>query len=165
MDGLTPQLLARKGEGRQLSFLCACGRRPIEMKSPACCRRCYDRRHHSLRFFGGMRERVLERDRFRCRACGARVRLLVHHRDRSNEPDLLITLCIRCHARIHRSLGVRRWLSGPLLNLWRELHRDEPLQLQLALGSVAKGDCSERALGQGRGHALALFSPAAQSGK
>ncbi len=135
------------------------------MKSPACCRRCYDRRHHSLRFFGGMRERVLERDRFRCRACGARVRLLVHHRDRSNEPDLLITLCIRCHARIHRSLGVRRWLSGPLLNLWRELHRDEPLQLQLALGSVAKGDCSERALGQGRGHALALFSPAAQSGK
>jgi hypothetical protein len=81
-----------------------------------------------------MRERVLERDRFRCRVCGARQRLLVHHRDRHNEPKVLVTLCSRCHVRIHRSLGVRHWLSGLLLKLWRELHRHEPMQLRLAFG-------------------------------
>lgn len=151
-------LLARGKEGHQLSFFCACSKAPIEMKTLACCRRCYDRRHHSLRFFGGMRERVLERDRLRCRACGGRRRLLVHHRDQSNEPDLLVTLCIRCHVRVHRSLGVRYWLSDLLLKLWRELHQHEPMQLQLALRFVAKGERSEHALGQGRGPALALFS-------
>src|SRR6266851_2598000 len=72
-------------------ILCACGTGPIEMKTLACCRRCYDRRHHSLRFFSGMREHVLERDRFRCRACGQQRRLLVHHRDPGNEPKLLVT--------------------------------------------------------------------------
>lgn len=144
-DGLAPEILARRGERRQLSFFCACGAGPIEIKTLGCCRRCYDRRHHSLRFFGGKRESVLERDRFRCRACGAGGRLLVHHRDRSNEPKLLVTLCIRCHVRIHRSLGVRHWLSGPLLKLWRELHRHEPMQLQFALRSVAKKDYPDRA--------------------
>jgi hypothetical protein len=39
-----------------------------------------------------MRERVLERDRFRCRPCGAESRLLVHHRDRSNAAKVLVTL-------------------------------------------------------------------------
>jgi hypothetical protein len=71
--------LTSRPEGHQLSFLCACGKRPIELKTLGCCRRCYDRRHHSLRFFSGMRERVLERDDFRCRACGAESPLLVHH--------------------------------------------------------------------------------------
>jgi hypothetical protein len=94
---------------------------------------------HSVRFFGGMRERVLERDRFRCRACGTERRLLVHHRTLNNEPQVLVTLCIRCHVRIHRSLGVRYWLSGLLLKLWRELHQDEPLQLLLALDPVTGG--------------------------
>ena len=143
------ELLALGVEGYQLSFLCACGEGPIEMKTLGCCRRCYDRRRHSLRFFGGIREQVVERDRFRCRACGTRRRLLVHHRDRSNEPDLLVTLCIRCHVRIHRSLGVRYWLSGLVLKLWRELHRHEPMQLQLALNAFE----------QARDAALAPFSP------
>jgi hypothetical protein len=114
---------------------------------------------HSSRFFGGMRERVLERDRFRCRACGARSRLLVHHRDRSNEPNFLVTVCIRCHIRIHRSLGVRYWLSGMLLKLWRELHQHDPMQLQLALRFVAKKDGSEHLSEQGRSVALAPFFP------
>ena len=105
-----------------------------------------------------MRERVLKRDRLRCRACGAQGRLLVHHRDRSNEPNLLVTLCIRCHVRIHCSLGVRYWLSGLLLKLWRELHQEEPMQLQLALRSVAKRERSAHAFGQARGAALAPFS-------
>jgi hypothetical protein len=35
---------------------------------------------------------------------------------------LLVTLCIRCHVRLHHSLRVRRWLPDALLGLWRELH-------------------------------------------
>jgi len=130
--------VAGQRAGEQLSFLCACGKKSIELKRLGCCRTCYDRRHHSLRFFGGMRERVLERDRLRCRACGARSRLVVHHRDGSNEPDGLVTLCIRCHTRIHRSSGLRHWLSGTSLGLWRELHRRDPMQLQLAFKNAAK---------------------------
>ena len=94
------------------------------------------------RFFGGMRERVLERDRFRCRACGTRSRLVVHHRHGSNEPNLLVTLCIRCHTRIHCGSGLRHWLSGTLLRLWRELHRHDPVQLQLELRSKANKETS-----------------------
>jgi hypothetical protein len=143
--------------GHQLSLLCACGKRGIELKSPGCCRRCYDRRYHSLRLFGGMRERVLERDRFPCRACGARQRLLVHHRDRHNEPKVLVTLCSRCHVRIHHSLGVRHWLSGLLLKLWRELHRHEPMQLRLALGPVAGAERTENTFDQGGGRHAGAF--------
>jgi hypothetical protein len=131
-------LVAVQRAGGQLSFLCACGKKSIELKTLGCCRVCYDRQYHSLRFFGGIRERVLERDRYRCRACGTRSRLVVYHRDGRNEPDLLITLCIRCHTRIHRSSGFRHWLSGTLLRLWRELHRRDPVQLQLVLKNGAR---------------------------
>ena len=121
----------------QLTLFCRCGR-SIDMKRRRCCRSCYDRWHHSVRLFGGLRERVLERDRFRCTACRTRSALLVHHRDRSNQTKSLITLCIRCHVRIHRSVGLRHWLSGRLLTLWRELHPSEPEQLQLAFKNSAK---------------------------
>ena len=111
------ELLTSPLEGRpercQLSFLCDCGKRLIELKTLGCCHRCYDRRYHSLRLFGGMRERVLERDRH-------------------NEPKVLVTLCCRCHVRIQ--LPVRHWLAGLFLKLWRELHRHEPMQLRLAWG-------------------------------
>src|SRR5947209_5262347 len=106
-----------------------------------------------------MRERVLKRDRFRCRACGARTRLLVHHRDHGNEPNLLVTLCIRCHVRIHRALGIRHWLSGLLLKLWRELHQHDPMQLQLALGFVARKDRWELLSEQRHSVAPAPFLP------
>src|SRR5712692_7006438 len=51
--------MERRGQSVQLSFLCPCGKR-IALKTLGCCRSCYDRRHHSLRFFGGLREHVLE---------------------------------------------------------------------------------------------------------
>jgi hypothetical protein len=38
-------------------------------------------------FSVGLRERVLERDRCRCRGCGKQSALLVHHRDRRNRVD------------------------------------------------------------------------------
>jgi hypothetical protein len=120
--------MGRRAQGVQLSLLCPCGKR-IALKALGCCRSCYDRRHHSLRFFGGLRERVLERDRFRCRGCGKRSALVVHHRERRNRANLLVTLCIRCHIRIHRSSGLRYWFSEMLVRLWRELHPNDPVQL------------------------------------
>jgi hypothetical protein len=73
-----------EGRGTQLGLLCACGRRPIELKGLRCCRLCYYRQYDSLRWFGGLRELILKRDRFDFRACGAARRLVVHHRDERN---------------------------------------------------------------------------------
>ncbi len=131
-----------RGPPVQLSFLCPCGKR-IALKALGCCRSCYDRRHHSLRFFGGLRERVLERDRFCCRGCGKRSALVVHHRDRRNRANLLVTLCIRCHLRIHHSSGWRYWFSAMLVRLWRELHPNAPMQLQLTLRNAEKKEKSK----------------------
>jgi hypothetical protein len=121
----------RSEAAAQLGLLCACGRRPVELKVLGCCRLCYHRRYHSLRWFGGLRELILKRDRSRCRVCGVGRRLVVHHRDECNAKPLLITLCIRCHVRLHRSRRLRYWVPEALLGLWRELHPAAPLQLQL----------------------------------
>jgi hypothetical protein len=138
-DSAEPKLrtdsMQKPRQAIQLSFLCPCGKR-IALKSLGCCRSCYDRRYHSLRFFGGLRERVLVRDRFRCRACGKRSALVVHHRDRRNRTNLLVTLCIRCHVRIHRSSGLKYWFSEILTGLWRELHPNAPIQLQLSFQNL-----------------------------
>jgi hypothetical protein len=143
---LNPSLRMDSPERRappvQLSFLCPCGKR-IELKALGCCRSCYDRRHHSLRFFGGLRERVLERDRFRCRGCGKRSALVVHHRDRHNRANLLVTLCIRCHIRIHHSSGLQYCFSETLVRLWRELHPSAPMQLQLTFRNAEKVENSK----------------------
>jgi hypothetical protein len=130
----------REEERGQLSFLCSCGGKLIELKTLGCCRTCYDRQYRSLRLFGGLRDRILKRDRFRCRCCGARSRLVVHHRDRRNEEELLLTLCIGCHMRVHHSHGMRNWLPKMLLGWWREWHEGEPVQLQLALTNVPSKD-------------------------
>jgi len=137
--------MGRREQGVQLSLLCPCGKR-IALKALGCCRPCYDRRYHSLRFFGGLRERVLERDRFRCRGCGKRSALVVHHRERRNRANLLVTLCIRCHIRIHRSSGLRYWFSEMLVRLWRELHPNDPVQLQLTFRNERKKENSKGCL-------------------
>ena len=133
----------------QLRLLCGCGRRPIELKGPGCCRLCYYRRYHSLRWFGGLRELVLKRDRFRCRACGAARRLVVHHRDGGhNSKSLLVTLCIRCHLRLHHSRRLRRWVPNALLGLWRELHPGAPFQLQFPFAMRMAAVAGARAEGE-----------------
>ena len=117
----------------QLGLLCSCGRRPVELKGLGSCRLCYYRDYRSIRRFGGLRELVLERDQFSCRACGTPRRLVVHHRSGYNARQFLITLCIRCHVRLHHSRRLRRWVPEVLLALWRELNPSGPLQLQLPL--------------------------------
>jgi hypothetical protein len=118
-------------EPAQLPLFCRCGRRSVELRRRGCCRLCYGRRYRSLRFFGGLREEILKRDRFRCRACSAGARLLVHHRSGVNRRRRLITLCIGCHTRVHRFRELRSWVPELLLKLWRERHPREPVQLQL----------------------------------
>jgi hypothetical protein len=127
-----------KGQGVQLGLLCACGRRPIELRGLRCCRLCYYRQYDSRRWFGGLRDLILKRDRFRCRACGSARRLVVHHRYERNASSLLITLCIRCHVRLHHSRRFRSWVPEALLGLWNELHPSEPLQLQLAFNNEGR---------------------------
>ena len=129
--GALSQKVPSEAAAAQLGLLCACGRRPVELKVLGCCRLCYQRHYHSVRWFGGLRELILKRDRFRCRVCGVGRRLVVHHRDERNAKPLLITLCIRCHVRLHRSRRLRYWVPEALLGLWRELHPAAPLQLQL----------------------------------
>jgi len=126
--------LENRAEPAQLALFCGCGRRPVELKEPGCCRLCYCRRYRSLRFFGGLREVVLKRDRFRCRACGASARLVVHHRSDDTQKRRLITLCIGCHTRVHRYRALWSWVPEVLHKLWRERHPGEPVQLQLLVG-------------------------------
>ena len=42
-----------------------------------------------------------------------------------------MTLCAGCHARVHRTGILRRWLPEILIDLWREWHPDAVEQLRL----------------------------------
>jgi 5-methylcytosine-specific restriction endonuclease McrA len=58
------------------------------------------------RVYQQLRQRVLERDGWRCQACGSLTNLEVHHiRFRSQQghdtDENLITLCFECHKRAH----------------------------------------------------------------
>lgn len=76
-----------------------------------------DRASKDRIFFGGNRTFVLERDNWQCRNCGMSQEqhmvlfnrsLAVHHidgngynkKEKNNDPDNLITYCLRCHARL-----------------------------------------------------------------
>jgi hypothetical protein len=103
------------------------------------CRSCYARRYRSHCHFGGHRETVLRRDHSRCRGCGELEQIVVHHRVPGvHTTDRLITLCARCHARVHRSFVLRRWVGELIVKLWREQHPQSPVQLQLELQGNAR---------------------------
>ena len=72
--------------------------------------------------WGRIRKRVLERDSYRCRDCGAGPPLEAHHidHDRSND-DLanLKALCTSCHIAAHDRLR-----GQPLAQRWRRLVRE-----------------------------------------
>lgn len=85
-----------------------------------------------MRGFGGLRNLVLERDQFSCRACGAAQRLVVHHHGDRSVKQLLVTLCIRCQVRLHHSRRFGRWVPELLLGLWRGLNPSAPLIITVA---------------------------------
>jgi hypothetical protein len=58
--------------------------------------------------------------------------LHVHHRHPGDHTQL-VTLCAGCHARVHRTRVLRRWLPEILVALWREWHPDSVEQLQLPI--------------------------------
>lgn len=61
-------------------------------------------------WFDSKREAVLKRDKYRCRTCGSKTQLCVHHKDENgrgssspnNKMGNLVTVCRRCHMKIHR---------------------------------------------------------------
>ncbi len=111
--------------GNSEGVYCRCGREKILANGH--CATCYTLRRQDERHFGGLRERVLERDGHTCRGCGASGRdkrsIVVHHRRPGRSRlDLMISLCPACHARIHRTQAVLSEMPDLLLELWRELH-------------------------------------------
>ena len=124
----------REGNLVQLALFCPCGTLPP--LTAGLCHSCYWKWRHSLRFFGGVRDHVLERDGQRCRACGSDRWIGVHHRQPgSNTPSLLLCLCAACHATVHRLLSLWKWIPTALVELWAEQHPGVPIQLQIELSA------------------------------
>jgi hypothetical protein len=114
---------------RQRALFCPCGGLPP--LTAGLCKSCYWRSRHSARYFGGRREEVLQRDGYRCRACGRDEWVGIHHRKPgNNHPSLLITVCAACHARVHRMLSIWKWIPALLVELWVEQHPGSPVQMQ-----------------------------------
>ena len=111
--------------GKQRSLYCSCGRDKIIASGH--CATCYTLRRQDAAYFSGLREMVLARDGYACRACGASGRdkrsITVHHRipGKSLLP-LMISLCPGCHAKVHRTQAVLAQMPALLLELWREQH-------------------------------------------
>ena len=123
-----------EASGAPVPLLCPCGRNFRSIGD--LCRVCYRAAVHSRRHFGGLRQAILDRDEHLCRACGSASRLHVHHRKPGvNDRELLITICARCHARIHRLAALRVWIPEMLVILWTEQHPGVPVQLQFPVAA------------------------------
>lgn len=68
------------------------------------------KRWRDIYYFGGNREKVLERDNYTCQKCGSKYAISVHHKDGKgrgytgvvdNSISNLITLCNSCHQVTH----------------------------------------------------------------
>lgn len=125
--------------GLQQVMHCPCGRSRIV--AHGLCATCYTLKRQDEVNFGGLREAVLERDGYRCRVCDRPGRtkrsIIVHHRMPGRSIlRLMISLCPGCHAKVHRTIAVRKRMPPLLLQLWREQHprghEQRQLEFQLA---------------------------------
>jgi 5-methylcytosine-specific restriction endonuclease McrA len=101
---------------------CRCGK--IKILAHGMCAVCYTLRRQDEEYFGGLREKVLERDSYRCRVCdasGRDIRSIIVFPGKSLL-HLMISLCPACHAKIHRTKVAIRLMPPLLLLLWREVH-------------------------------------------
>jgi hypothetical protein len=112
-------------KGAQLAMYCRCGNE--KMLALGLCSTCYTLKRQDEEYFGGLREAVLERDGYCCRVCGASGRrkrsIVVHHRRPGvSLMHLMISLCLKCHAKVGRTKVVLSEMPPLLLELWREQH-------------------------------------------
>ncbi|WP_064742768.1 HNH endonuclease, partial [Edaphobacter aggregans] len=107
-------------KGVQTALCCPCGNEKI--LALGLCATCYTLKRQDAEYFGGLRELVLERDRYACRVCGD-PDPGVHHREPGKSVmHLMIALCAGCHAKVHRTKVVLTEFPPLLLVLWREQH-------------------------------------------
>ena len=106
---------------------CPCGN--ARVLALGLCATCYTLKRQDEEYFGGQREAVLTRDGNRCAVPGCitlkrgKRSIAVHHRKPGNsDPKLMITLCLACHAKVTRTLHLRREWPPLLRTLWREQH-------------------------------------------
>lgn len=116
---------------RQRSLWCPCGR--AEIHARGLCRACYEDWRRDEEHFAGLRDQALARDGA-CLVCFALKQLLVHHRRPGvNQLQWFATLCHGCHNRVHHIRRIWYGMNPNLRQLWLEVHRGQPLQLELAL--------------------------------
>lgn len=128
-------------KGLQTALHCRCGNPKI--LAHGFCSTCYSLKRQDDEYFGGLREKVLERDGYRCRVCDASGRdkrsIIVHHRvPGKSVMSLMISLCPSCHAKVHRTIAVLNEMPALLLILWREQHPDGHEQTTLTFDVKAK---------------------------
>lgn len=142
----------------QRSMCCPCGIDKI--LALGLCSTCYTLKRQDDEYYGGHREEVLARDGYRCAVPGCTTlkrgkrSVAVHHRmPGNNDPKLMITLCLACHAKVTRTRFLRQAWPPLLRALWREQHpkgheqtalsfleKRPPAKLGLLFGEVGKQD-------------------------
>jgi len=146
----------------QRSMHCSCGN--AVMVARGLCGTCYVMKRQDEKYYGGLREAVLDRDGRRCRVCdvpGGRKRsLAVHHRvPGCSDLHLMITLCLGCHAKVSRTMSLCADWPELLRVLWREQHPNahEQLPLDFSVEKIAPKPVSlfrESKEGRGNGGAM-----------
>lgn len=75
----------------------------------------YKQKNKNETRFGGNRLVVLERDKYSCRICGTKEKLVIHHLDSTenrkkmnanNSLENLLTLCRGCHSKLHAEMKI-----------------------------------------------------------
>ena len=104
-----------------------------ELCARGLCRRCYNSTYHNDNYFDGSKERILNRDAYRCRVCSTKTNVVHHRKPGIDDEAWLITLCPACHATVERLQRPDRYLPPLLYTLWREQHPDLAEQLSFEL--------------------------------
>jgi hypothetical protein len=107
-------------KGAQSAICCPFGNEKI--LALGLCATCYTLKRQDAEYFGGLREQVLERDGYACRVCGDPDPGVHHWEHGKSVLHLMIVLCARCHAKVHRTKVVLTAFPPLLLELWREQH-------------------------------------------
>lgn len=135
-------VLRRSREVKTVQRAMYCRRGNEQILAHGLCATCYALKRQDEEYLGGLRERVLERDGYCCRVCGASRRpkrsIVVHHRVSGRWLlHLMISLCPGCFAKISWTKAV---LGRCHLFCWNCGAKQHPEgHEQTSLGCVTKG--------------------------